>query len=69
MMARAVLEVAAEVRSARQNGVGEGLYEGGVVELGRISEALPKDDKAHYGLLLVDGKEVIEEEGDEDGEE
>lgn len=55
---RATLESKAGVRSGRRSGVGEGIYDLWVAELGRIDAVLPNDDEVHAGLRLTDGRDV-----------
>jgi len=56
---RSALEVRAELRPPRRNGVGEGVYELWKAELGRLNERIPKDDTEHNGVRFVDGYDAM----------
>jgi len=72
---RSALEVRAEQRPPRRNGVDEGVYELWKAELGRLDGRLHKDDTEHDGLRFVDGRDPhravcsSENEDDEDNED
>jgi len=54
---RSALEVRAEQRPPRRNGVGEGVYELWKAELERLDGRLHKDDTEHDGVRFVDGRD------------
>jgi len=72
---RSALEVRAEQRPPRRNGVGEGVYELWKAELGRLDGRLHKDDAEHDGVRFVYGRDPhravfsSESEDDEDNED
>jgi len=70
---RSALEVRAEQRPPRRNGVGEGVYELWKAELGRLDGRLHKDDNEHDGVRFVDGRDphraVFSSESEDDEED
>jgi len=67
-LVRSFLETVAGVRSGRRNGVGEGMVEYWVEEVGRVDSFLPCHTAVHDGLRLLDGDDVARATFEDDDE-
>jgi len=57
-LVRSFLELVAGLRTTRRAGVGEGMNEYWVAEVGRADSLLPRDSEVHNGLRLLDGADA-----------